>query len=440
MGLVDDKKSIFNTIAAYKSMGNGIELSNTTNSISSINNKSKDPSKYLVDLLVTLIGSAGLVQTLGELMTVFIRNVEDNLKTELKKQSLVFNSDQPLSSTSFASGYDLSLTSIDVYEKLKTDPSSETGSLLYSSDVNTLDQKLYNTIVADGGTVNYDGILDFTYNNGSDSINIVPSNTGLTVGTFIENYIDGLNLINENEFTADIINILYGTVSLNQDKTLQTAIIEEKLQSVIEKLLNEVDDLSFAPNELRFIEEKAAEKNIGVDLIDIGCSKRVSNISLNQLQNLVNSNTENTNPYAVGLNYINLLDDSFSSNDRAADKNMRTISDSFLKKLINAILQNLIRVSTLTPETRILFLIINGLKNNGSIIEDNPFNDINNNRNFYNCVTKSSKKLINEYLFNLVKKELLKLVVAVSKVIIKERYDAYIRIIRSLFRVLNVVT
>ena len=439
MGLIDDKRNIFNTIAAYKSMESGLELPDPTDSISSINNLSKDPSRFLVDLLVTLIGSTGLVQSLGELMTEFIRDVEDDLKTELKKQAVTFNSDETLASTNFASGYEIPLSSLDVYEKLKTDPSSDIGNLLYSTDVNNLDQKLYNAIVADGGTVNYGGLLDIVYNNGADTITITPSNTSLTIGSFLENYIDGLDLINEGEFTSDIINLLYGTISSGQDKNLQNAVTEEKLQAVIEKLINETEDLSFSPDELRLIEQKAREKNEAVDLVDVGCSDRVSNITVDQVQNLVNSNTGSTNPYGVGLNYLTILDDSFASGDTVAQQNASTIADSFLKRLINAILQNLIRVSALTPDTRILFAMVDGLKNNGSISISNPFDDINANRNFFDCVVKNAKSLISEYLFNLVKRELLKLVVIVSKIVLKEKYDAYIRIIRSLFRVFDTV-
>jgi hypothetical protein len=440
MGLIDEKRNIFNTIAAYKSMESGVELPNPTDSISSINNRSKDPSRFLVDLLVTLVGSAGLVQSLGELMTVFIRNVNNDLKSELKKQIVMFNSDQTLSSTSFSGGYELPISSIDVYEKLKTDPSSDVGNLIYSNNANNLDQKLYNSIVADGETVNYNSQLDLVYNNGSDTITITPSNTSLSIGNFLESYIDDLTLINENEFTSDIINLLYGTISANQDKNLQNAVTEEKLKIVIEKLINETEDLSFTPDELRLVEQKAREKSEGFDLVDVGCSNRISNIDINQLQTLVNSNTGNTNPYGVGLNYLSLLDNSFNSNDVPAQKNITTITDSFLKQLINAILQNLIRVSALTPEPRILFAMVNGLKNNGATNIGDPFNDIDSNRNFYDCVVKNSKSLISEYLFNLVKKELMKLVVIISKVVLKEKYDAYIRIIRSLFRVFNTVS
>ena len=431
MSLKDNKRDIFNTIAAYNSMAEIPDIPDPTDSINSINNLSKDPSRFLVDMLVTLIGSAGLTQVLGQLMTEFVRDIEDDLKTELKKQAVTFNSDVNLSTTTFGtSGYDVSLPSLDVYEKLKTDPSSDIGNLLYSSGVNGFAQTAYNSIVADGGITNYKNILNLTYNNTNDTLNIKPFNSSQTIGGFLENYIDSLDLINENEFTSDIINLLYGTISSAQEKTLQNAVFEEKLQSVIEKLINEFDDLSFSPDELRIIEQNAEEKNAGVSLVDVGCSDRVSNISIDQLQTLVNANTGSTNPYGVGLNYLSLLGESFDG-DEPAKKNISTIADSFIKRLINAILQNITRVSVLTPETRALFAMIDGLKNNGNFNIGDPFDDINANRNFFDCIVKNAKSLISEFLFNLVKKELLKLVVVVSKIVLKEKYDAYIRIIKS---------
>jgi hypothetical protein len=435
MSLIDDKRDIFNSIAAYKSMETDLELPNPTDSISSINNTSKDPTEFLLDLLSTLKGSTGLVQTMGELMTTFIRGVEDDLKNELKKQAQTFNSDDIVPSGFSSTGYNIPLSGLDIFEKLKNDPDSDIGKLLYSDLSNNFDRSIYDTIVADGGIVNYKGIMNFTYNDATDSINVKPVNSSVKIGNFLENFIDSIDIINEIEFTANIINILYGTISSNENKTLQNIVFEEKLEKTIQKLINEDEDISISPQELRNIESIAREKKESISLIDVGCSSRVSNVTVDQIQKLVNSNTGNTNYYGVGINYIQLLDNSFN-NDSVANKNRSTIRDSYIKRLINAILENLVRSTTFTPQIRLLFIIVDAFKGGGIEIR-NPFDDIEKNRNLYDCIIKNAKQLIGEFLFNLAKKELLKLVVIISKQILKERYSGYIRIIRSFFRVLT---
>jgi hypothetical protein len=77
-----------------------------------------------------------------------------------------------------------------------------------------------------------------------------------------------------------------------------------------------------------------------------------------------------------------------------------------------------------------------GFKNNDVPQLGDPIDDISNNRNLVDCLSKSARNTINEFLFNLVKKELLKLIIPVSKIILKEKINQYLGIIQSLIRII----
>ena len=75
-----------------------------------------------------------------------------------------------------------------------------------------------------------------------------------------------------------------------------------------------------------------------------------------------------------------------------------------------------------------------GFKNNDIPKLGNPLDDIQNNQNLIVCLSNSARNTINEFLFNLVKKELMKLIIPVSKIILREKINQYLAIIQSLLR------
>ena len=61
-----------------------------------------------------------------------------------------------------------------------------------------------------------------------------------------------------------------------------------------------------------------------------------------------------------------------------------------------------------------------------------PVQDLINNKDFIKCLSKRALALMVEFIFNIVKGELLKLIIPVSKLILKEKINQYIGLIRSL--------
>lgn len=433
MGLIDDKKEIFNEIGAFNSIKDDLGLPDDNNSLSSINN-TKEIVPFLLDMLTVLIGSEVLKYTTGEVMTEFIRNVEDDLKTGLKKQYTTFNSDQSLPA-GFTSGYSFEMKDIDSYGKLKTDPNSQLGSLLYNDNVNDFDNVLHDAIVNAGTPVNFANTVNLEYDDVLNKVNVTPhaSVAGDTIGEFTTQYIDNLEIINEKQFVSNISNVIFGTVTSSQDKTEQQAVLEEELNVTIQKIIDEDESIEITDDELRNIQKIAKDRVSGVTFADLGCGYLPNIVTLDSLTNLVSGTTGSTDPLTVGNAYLDTLAGGFDdTNPESAEENNETIKDGFFKRLINAIVQALVSSLILPPQIRVLTGMFTGFKN-GNVPEiGNPIEDLQNQRVLASCLAKQAKELIIEFLFDLVKKELIKLVIPVSKKILKEKINQYLNVIRSL--------
>jgi len=110
----------------------------------------------------------------------------------------------------------------------------------------------------------------------------------------------------------------------------------------------------------------------------------------------------------------------------------KTIFDDFFKRIIDLIMNAITKSIVLPPQIRTAISIYESIKNGGIVSLTEPFQDILDNENFFRCLAKKVKELITEFLFLLVKKEMIKFIVPISKLIIKEIIDEFVRIIRSL--------
>lgn len=434
MGLIDDKKNIFTEIAALTSARDGLQLPNTSNSLSSINNVN-EIVPFMLDMLTVLIGSEALKATTGELMTSFIREIEPELKVGLKTQFIDFNSDGSLPNTFTTTGYRVDAKTIDVFGKLKTDPSSDLGNLIYGNSSNNFDQAAYNAIASPNTDVSYANIL-INYDDSSDEF-IIKGNSSANIGDFLDEYIDELVLIDEAEFISKVIDKLFGTVSSSQQKNVQQTLQEEKINRTIEKIIDEEEDIVINDSELKQLEAIAEQKANGVNKINVGCAILNTSLKVNDVETLVNNSLNNTDPLSVGNSYVSTLETSFNdtNNGNQYTENQQAAKDGFFKRLIKAIVQTLIESITITSQIRTLLLITTAFKNNDVPEIGNPVQDLLNKRKLADCLAKRVKTLINEFLFELVKKELLKIVIPVTRIILREKINQFIGILRSLVRI-----
>lgn len=430
MGLIDDKKSVFNEIGALNSARDTENIPNQNNSLNSINN-SREIVPFLLELLVILIGSQVLKRLTGELLTNLLLKVEPILKAELQRQTTDYNSLDILPAYFSSGGIRVPVKEIDLYGKYRTDPTSQLGGLLYTTNSNDFDRVSFDAIQV-ASTPNTFNNLRIEYSQALDQFVYKPTNPANTIGSWTSSYINGLNIVNQKEFIANIINIIFGVVSSNQNKTQEQLIKEEKINRVINKLIDEEDDLNISNQELRDIERSAENKKNGIETVDVGCGLLVNTVTLNSLEDTINEIVNTTNPVVAGDAISNMVSDGFPEDDSRGVENKETVEDGFFKRLIDAIVTVLVLAVTTTPQIRALFAITNAFKENGSVGFDDIVNDLSRRRNLVNCLSKTVKSEINEFIFNLAKKEILALVIPVSKLILREKITQYIAILRSL--------
>ncbi len=433
MSIVNDKKNIVNEVGVLTSIGKTAKLPDRNVTYPSVNTKN-EPIPFMLDLLTATIGSEALQRATGQVMTKFIRKAEPDLKTNLKKQSVTFNSDQQLPSSFGTTGYEMPVKKIDLTGKLKNDPNSAAGSLLYQSGTGGFDKQAYNAIANPGTDVPF-GNLSMNYDSLNDKMMVKPLNPTQSIGTFVNGYIDSMKIIDEKEFTTQVMDSIYGTTAKATKKTVAALTEEEKIRSLIEKLMESDDIASISDEELEQIMELAKNKFKGVVPVDVGCSIIDSVLLLEDIAALIANNTGSTDPVSVGNAYDTAMQNSFGrvpSQTNPANKN--AIRDGFFKRLIKTILNAIVFALTATPQIRVLVAMLNGFKNNdNATFPANTTDDINSQRNFINCLAKSAGGMLNEFIFNLLKVELLKIITPVAIIIVKEKLQAFIRIIQSLF-------
>lgn len=425
MSIINDKKNIFTNISALTSLKD--QKNKQLNSIKGVNN-SKEILPFLLDLSTTLVGSDAFFMILGNLFSNFIRNIEPDLKDMLIIQMSQYNSDQQISTTAFNSGFTIPISQIDVYDKLKTDPNSKLGLSIYDTTVDNFDSKVYSAIVNPNSDITYLNIV-MNYDEISDSLTINALNNSQTIYEFIQEYVCGLMLINEKEFITEVLNEIYGIKTSNQNKTVDKIKKETELNLILEKLSNNSDDLEISESEQREIDDQSLNLKNGVAYIDLGCGYEANEITLDILSTTISAITTTNDPYSIGNNF-NLLIDSGSD----SVENNRTKKDNFLKRIIKAIQKQILNATTLSPQMRTLNIILSGIKNNGDISSNSVKDDINNNTNLFKCLSKRISSMINEFIFNFIKKELQEILIPVAKKIAMEKLNQYLALIKSLVK------
>jgi len=435
MSVIDDKKNVFTEIGAYNSLKEQKNLPDSTNIFSSLNNKN-DIVSYLIDLLKLLNGSESIKKTSGLMFTNVLQTIEPSLKTQLKKQVIQPSSNNQLSSNFVNNGYVVPLKNIDTYNKYKENPNSDIGNLIYNKTNNDFDYNVYQAISAPNTDITYNNLI-LRYNEGTDSLIVkpTPSTSSYNINDFLILLIDGLILFSIKELTTKILNEIFGTVSNNQNKTKSQIINEIKINTIIDKIIENDNDITINQNELNDIENKATEINSGVSYNDLGCGILETSLSLNDLINSANTINNSTDPNQISNTLDNTLSNTLNNNDNSdtANNNKQTIKDNFFTKIIKLITSTLTQSLTVTPQIRLLLYISSSLNNNEiSNITNNPENDIKNNQTFINCISNTINENINKFLFDLVKQSLIDLIIPALKKIALERINNYINIIKSL--------
>jgi len=434
MSLSDNKRGVFTTIGAYTSLNQQPKPPKASDLYPSINN-SKETIPYLLDVLKTIAGTEALKEVVGGMLTKLVDKVEPQLKTGLKKQFTHSNSGDAAPASFNTNGINVPVKNIDTNGKLKVSPDSSSGNLLYNKTTPNFDSVAHNAIINAGTAKSYNG-MSVTYNATTDYFNVKPTTPITNIGDFFTNYIDKSEIINKKEIVSNLMDSIYGTLAKKNNKTIQEINDELLLEKQLEQAISGVDDpFVILPQDLADIEKQAQEMAAGVVNYDMGCGMMPASLDFSDLNNLIQSISGSTDPFAVSNVIEGTIDQSTSGTTAGAatsTANKQTIKDGFFQKLIKKFSVKMLAAVTTNPQIRVMVGMMSALENNGNTNLSQPKDDIKKQKIFIMCLAKEILILLGEFIFALAIAYLVKLLTPIIKKIIKEKINQYVGIIKSL--------
>lgn len=428
MGLIDEKRDIFTTIGAYTSLEAAGTPPNNTNIFPSINNK-KDIIPLLLDLLKVVVGTDALQELTGKLFTNLITTIEPDLKAGIKKQNIQSNSGDLLPTAFQTNGYSVLVKDIDVYGKYKTPPAVQ--SLLFNNATPNFDSSAYQAIQNPGTDIIF-GNLNINYNSATDSFLFKPNGVITDIGTWTNTFVDNMQIIDKKQFMSDALNLFYGTITTNQNKTVEQIAQELQVMQLIQQLMNDNDSFVIAPQDYDAILQKAQEQKNGITFYDLGCGVMEVIYPLSGMTDLISNISGSTDPFFVGNQVNNTIAQSTSNTPATSDANKQTIKDGFFQRLINFITQTLANAVCTAPQIRTLLAISSGFSNLDIPQIGSPLSDLKKFRIYLKCNLNVAMALINKFIYDLVITFLIALISPVIRQIIKEKINQFIKQIKSL--------
>lgn len=433
MSLKDTKKNVFTKIGAYTSLNEQGKMPDTTSIYPSVNN-SKETIPFLMDVMGTILGADAMKSVTGEVFTKFLDGVEPKLKESLKKQVTGINADDPLPTDFVNNGIEIGTGDMDSFSKLKA-INTPTEDYLFDNTKPTFDNIAADAIKSPNTEKTFGGILKISHDPSTDKMKIKPLNAGLTIGAFLIGFIDSMVIINKKETTTKVMDLIYGTVSSTNNKSVNQLKSELSIRKAIDQYINEDDD-SFVVNP-KYNDEilkTANELSKGITTHDMGCGLITVSLALSDLSELVSIVSGSTDPFVVGNAFEATITASASNSNNSviSKENEQTIKDGFFKKLINMLTATLTESVTTSPQVRALMSIYTTFSNNGTSIINNAEDDIKYYSNFIKCNVNVLTELLIQFIMTLAIAALNKLLIPIIKKIIREKTNQYVNTLKSL--------
>jgi hypothetical protein len=434
MSLLNNKSDVFTTIGAYSSLMQTGNMPNQTNLFPSINN-SKDVVPYLLDVLKVVSGTDALQDLTGELFTNFIDDIEPKLKEAVKKQTVQYNSNDPIPEDFKTKKLRVKVKDIDTYDKYKVNPETAIGSLLYAgASAISFDKQAFQAIL-NNGTPSSFGPLNIAFDAATDEFLFSPNlilSPNPSISGFLGDYVDKMTIINKKEFMTNVMNQFYGTITKDQKKTIEQVYQELEVNKLIDQLINDNDSYLILPKDYDELLNQAQQLVNGVVYYDLGCGVMTANLSLSGLTSLLSQISGSTDPFFIGNKIYGTVEESTSNTPETSAENKQTVKDNFFQKLIKIITQMVALSVTTSPQIRALLSISSSLQDNGTTLITTAKEDLKNFKIFIQCLIKDSMKLINEFIFNFIAAILIKLIKVVTKKVTKEKINQYVDGIKTL--------
>tara|TARA_R110000772_G_scaffold17946_1_gene49798 strand:- start:43333 stop:44796 length:1464 start_codon:yes stop_codon:yes gene_type:complete len=445
MSIIDQKKQIFNDIGAINVLNENFPELPSFNSIPSINNDTNS-TKFLLDLTSSLVGAGAFIPHLIEIITYALPDinnaVKDTIKAELKEMvSCSVNPSIPDWVQNGGDGINIGIDSIDFFNKLKVDPLTDSGSLLYT-DITTstgsgdFTTNLHNVLQTPEVPSAWGGV-----NTGSDMLQIqfdevtgsgLPNNmlnfkttsgfSDLKLPEFNNSLIDSLGIfgaptaLDSSVLLNALMDSLYGTISssLDVNKTTSQLRKEEEIREVINCFVESENDViddsffTFSNATIKKIDENVKNRKNGIRKLKTCGDLSVSITQEQLLENqeiLSGVSTKEEEYHAVSqvLENLSNIQGGFSPNQQDTS----TVKNDFFSEILKN-LTTVIITSTISPGFVTLFSINNQIISGQDVNHDGALEFLKKNKNLIKSVTKIISGVIIAGLLALALKHLTK--------------------------------
>jgi hypothetical protein len=433
MSLKDQKRNVFTTIGAYTSFMETPNLPEQTDIFTSVNNTKNDVVAFLMDVIKSIVGTDGLQNVVGKLLTDFVDNAEPELKTAIRNQFIQYNAGDNIPAA-FVSGIRVPVSKIDTFGKFKTSGNATVDDLLHGNNTSTFNKQAYNAIVNAGTDVIYNN-LAIKYDSSTDEFifkrNPAVASQNQTIGAWMGNYIDDAVVINKKDFLTDTLNAVYGTITANQKKSVEEVYQELQVAKLIEFLIDGNDNIELTQQDFDELLQKAQDMVNGIIYYDMGCGMVGATLSLSGFTDFINTVSGTTDSFVAGNAAAETINESMSANPDIASENSQSIKDGFFRRLIRAITAAITYACATSPQIKALQAIM-GFFETGSVQLENPTKDIENYRVFIKCIVKAAIKMISRFIYGIAIALLVAWLKPVIKKIAQEKIIQYTGTIKSL--------
>ena len=432
MSVSGDKKNIFTTIGSYSSFSkNDGKIPKSRSTYPSVNNK-KDVIPFLIDTLKVTVGSEAVKLVVGELLTKFLDKTEKSSKTILKKQFTDSNSDKQVSNEFKTSGYRVKASKVDINKKFRNKTTSVTYPL-YKNDVNSsFENSMHEAIRLEPTEISYENTIKVSYDKVSDDFIFKSAKSDYLTKDFVNDYIDKTSIINKKEIHTNVMNIIFGTTSKTEKKTVSEIASELEVDKILSQVIDGSDSFDISQNELDALYKAAEDIANGVSKQDLGCGIMDTSLSIVDLTNLIAQISGSTNSFAVANALENTLENNTNIDPDIYAENKEIIKDNFFKKIINSFVLTLSKALTTAPQIRALIAITGAFKGKSDLLDGKVSDTIKNVKSFTDCIIKELIKQISEFIYKKVLALLKELIKPILKNIAKEKIKLYSRLNKSL--------
>lgn len=481
MGFINDKQDLFNELNGLKTVEELFPKfkniqKDLTSGVDSVKSKSGNIVPLLLDLLKQLIGS-NLKESFDDLL-LKTDKIETKVKktmvstimknTSKKKDFSLQNIQNPILQTN--------VKNIDIEGTLKIDPDTDMGKFYYGKAAKTVDSlpndpqvnistepggdfTKFLSDVKKSGSGNWKNILNVEWPSGSEQLkfNIDQSyqDGSKSFENFLTEFLDSVKILDLGLLLSTILDSLFGAVSSLTDAGSDWLENKMKLKELVDKVVDkeslskpgeptvyDTNFFNFSDEEKRRINDATIALTNGSNLADLGCGIVENSIDLRDFDeafNLINESspssikkglTESTdkilkkstngldedNQKTVGLNIISEIFD-----------NLTTIIFSQTIKPFNVVLQQigegLMNQDTTNPTTNVG---APGIQINNSSLEKSSVEDyFQKFRTLNICIIKDIYSTIIEFLFGLIKKEVLILLKVRVEILLSTQFQNY---------------